>query len=96
MAAVSESIEIMSVVAAALSFLIHWRLANLSGSGLFAYGLLMATAIAAATMALSLAPTCPIAQAIADAGVLLAGALAFAASGWLLFAFGMAGDTGER
>ena len=96
MAALVESIAIMSIVVAAISFIIQWRLANQSGSGLFAYGLLMATAIAAAAMAISLAPACPVAQAVADAGIMLAGALAFAASGWLLFAFGLAGDAGER
>ncbi len=96
MAALLESIAIMSVVAAAISFIIHWRLASLSGSGLFAYGLLIAGAIAVAATTVSLAPACPVAQAVADAGILLAGALAFAASGWLLFAFGMAGDAGDR
>lgn len=96
MAAALESIAIMSVVAAAISFIIHWRLANQSGSGLFDYNLLIAAAIAAAAAAVALAPADPIAQAVADAGVLLAGALAFAASGWLLLAFGLAGEAGER
>jgi hypothetical protein len=96
MAALPESIAIMSVVAAAVSLIIHWRLANQSGSGFFAYCLLIAMAIVAATTAAALASACPIAQAVADAGILLAGALAFAASGWLLFAFGIAGDTSDH
>jgi hypothetical protein len=95
MAAPLEPIAIITVAAAALSLIIHWRLASQSGSGLFAYCLLIAAAIAAAATAASLAPACPVAQAVADTGILLAGALAFAASGWLLFAFGMAGDAGD-
>jgi hypothetical protein len=86
-------LELIPAITAILSFVIHYRLAYRSGSGLFAYGLLIATAIAIAALATSLAPTDPVAQATADAGILLAGALAFAASGWLLFAFGQADDT---
>jgi hypothetical protein len=86
----------MSVVAAAVSLIIHWRLAIKSGSGLFAYSLLITAAIAATATATSLAPAGPVAQAVADVGVMLAGALAFAASGWLLFAFGRAGDAGDH
>lgn len=96
MAALLESIAIMSVLTAAVSLVVHWRLASQSGSGLFAYGLLITAAIAAGATAVALAPACPIAQAVADAGVMLAGVLAFAASGWLLFAFGMAGDAGDH
>jgi hypothetical protein len=86
----------MSVAAAALSFFIHWRPANRSGSVLFAYGLLLASATAAVATATALEPASPVAQAAADAGILLAGALAFAASGWLLFAFGRAGESGDH
>jgi hypothetical protein len=96
MAAPLESIALMSVVAAALSLIIHWRLASQSGSGLFAYCLLIAAATAAAATAAVLAPGSPVARAVTDAGILLAGALAFAASGWLLFAFGMAGDASDH
>jgi hypothetical protein len=86
----------MPAMAAILSLFIHYRLANQSGSGLFAYSLLISLAIAVAAAAVSLAPADPAAQAATDTGILLAGALAFAASGWLLFAFGMAGDAGGR
>lgn len=96
MAALLEPITLLSVLLAILSLIIHWRLASKSGSGLFAYYLLIAAAIATATTAASLAPACPVGQSIADVGTLLAGALAFAASGWLLFAFGVAGDTGDH
>jgi hypothetical protein len=96
MAAPLELMTIMTVAAAALSLIIHWRLANRSGSGFFAYCLLIAAAISAAATAAALAPADPVAQAVTDTGILLAGALAFAASGWLLFAFGLAGDIGDR
>jgi hypothetical protein len=91
-----EPITLLPAMLAILSLIIHYRLTNQSGSGLFAYNLLIALAIAIAATAISLAPACPVAHAAADTGILLAGALAFAASGWLLFAFGMAGDAGGR
>ena len=96
MVAALEPVALISVVAAVLSLVVHARLANQSGSGLFAYGLLIVAAIAAGATATALAPADPAAQALADTGILLAGTLAFAASGWLLFAFGLAGDARDR
>jgi hypothetical protein len=96
MAGPHELIVMVPAVAAIVSLVIHGRLANRSCSDLFAYGLLIALVIAAAAIAISMAPANPVAQAVTDTGVLLAGALAFAASGWLLFAFSMAGDAGDR
>lgn len=91
-----ELIALVPAVVAILSLVVHYRLANRSGSGLFAYGLLLALVIAIAATTISLAPADTAAQAVKDVGVLLAGALAFAASGWLLFAFGMAGDDSDH
>lgn len=96
MIALAELVTLATAAAAILSLLVHYRLARQSGSGLFAYSLLISAAIAVAALAVSLAPSDPAAQAMADAGILLAGALAFAASRWLLFAFGRAGDAGGR
>ncbi|HEY3273061.1 MAG TPA: hypothetical protein VGJ92_04825 [Methanocella sp.] len=96
MAELHEFITLAPAMTALLSLVAHCRLAKLSGSGLFAYGLLLALVIAVAATAISLAPADPATQAVTDTGILLAGALAFAASGWLLFAFGIAGDTGDR
>ncbi len=89
-------LELITAAIAILSFIIFYRVARLSESGLFAYSLLIAAAIAAAALATVLAPADPVAQAVTDTGIMLAGGLAFAASGWLLFAFGRAGDTGGR
>jgi hypothetical protein len=91
-----ELISLAPAVAAIVSLAVHSRLANRSGSDLFAYGLIIALVIAAAATAISLAPSDPAAQAITDTGVLLAGVLSFAASRWLIFAFGIAGDAGDR
>jgi hypothetical protein len=96
MAEPHELIVMVPAVAAIVSLVVHCRLANRSGSDLFAYGLLIALVIATAAIAISLAPANHVAQAVMDTGVLLAGALAFAASGWLLFAFVIAGDAGDR
>ncbi len=91
-----ELVTALPVIVALLSLIVQYRQAGRSGSGLFAYGLLMAAAIAVAIIAISAAPADQAAQAVADIGILLAGALAFAASGWLLFAFSQAGDTDGR
>jgi hypothetical protein len=96
MAELHELIAMASALLAILSLVVHYRLLNKSGSGLFAYSLLIATAIAVAVLASSVAPADQVAQAVTDTGILLAGALAFAASGWLIFAFGMAGDPRGR
>jgi hypothetical protein len=96
MTGLRELISMVPAVAAIVSLAVHSRLANRSGSDLFAYGLIIALVIAAATIAISLAPSDHDAQAITDAGVLMAGVLSFAASRWLIFAFGMAGDAGDR
>jgi hypothetical protein len=96
MAELPELITLASVLVAVLSLVVHYRLLMMSGSGLFAYSLLIVAAIAVATLAASLAPANPGAQAVTDVGILMAGALAFAASGWLIFAFGMAGEAGGR
>jgi hypothetical protein len=96
MAEPHELIVLVPAVAAVVSLVVHGRLANRSGSALFAYCLLIALAIAVAATAISMAPVNPVAQAVTDTGVLLAGALAFAASGRLLFAFDMTGDAGGR
>lgn len=86
----------LPVVIALVSLAVHYRLAGRSGSGMFAYSLLMAAAIAVAVAAVSLAPVNQAAQAVADIGILVAGAMAFASSGWLLFAFSQAGDSDGR
>jgi hypothetical protein len=91
-----ELMTVLPVVIALTLLVVHYRLAGRSRSGLFAYVLLMAAAIAVAVVANFLAPADQAAQAVTDTGILLAGAMAFAASGWLLFAFGQAGDTGGR
>jgi hypothetical protein len=96
MAVPLELFSVIPAVAAILALIIYYRLARLSDSGLFAYCLLIAVAIACAALAISLAPANQAAEAVADIGILLAGALAFAASGWLLFAFGQAGDARGR
>lgn len=96
MAAPLDSISLIPAVVAVISLLTHYRLARLSDAGLFAYGLLIAASIAIAALVSSLAPVDQTAQAVADTGILTAGVLAFAASGWLLFAFGQAGDPGGR
>lgn len=96
MAEPHELIATTSAVVAILSLVVHYRLLMKSGSGLFAYSLLIATAIAIAALAASLAPADHRAQAVTDVGILMAGALSFTASGWLIFAFGMAGDAGGR
>jgi hypothetical protein len=96
MADLPELIALASAMVAILSLVAHYRLMRKSGSGLFAYSLLIAASITIAALAASLAPVDHSAQAVTDVGIMLAGALAFAASGWLLFAFGMAGDAGDR
>jgi hypothetical protein len=96
MAVLSESFPVIPAVAAIFALIVHYRLVRLSGSGLFAYCLLMATTIAIAALAISVAPANQAAQAVTDIGILLAGALAYAASGWLLFAFSQADDARGR
>jgi hypothetical protein len=96
MAGLNELVAVAPAVVAAVSVAVQCRLLRVSDSGLFAYGLIMATAIAVPAAALSLVPADAAAQAAADLGVMLAGAMAFAASGWLLFAFRAAGDAGGR
>jgi len=91
-----ELAAVVSIAVAALSVIVQYRLLKTSDSGLFACYLIMAAAIAVPAGALALAPADPAAQAAADLGILLAGAMAFAASGWLSFAFGVAGDTSDR
>jgi|AGTN01.3.fsa_nt_gi hypothetical protein len=96
MVALPELIVAASAVIAILMLAIHYRLVRLSDSGLFAYGLLMVIAIAFSMLAIILAPANHVARAVADVGILLTGALAFAASRWLLFAFRVAGDSGDH
>jgi hypothetical protein len=96
MATLLELAAMAPVIIALLSLVIHYRLARVSNSGLFAYGLLIVAAIAIATVAITMAPDDQAIQAGTDLAIMLAGVLAFAASGWLLFASGMAGDTDGR
>lgn len=65
-------------------------------TGMFAYGLAGSAAVAVPAVLIALQPAGPAARAAADLGVLLAGAMALAASGWLISAFRAAGDAGGR
>ncbi|HUL61418.1 MAG TPA: hypothetical protein VLT35_00020 [Methanocella sp.] len=96
MADINELAALTLLVAAAVCVAVQYRLLRLSDSFLFAYYLIMSAAIAVPFVALALAPSLPVAQAAADVGILLAGAMAFAAAGWLSFASGVAGDAGDR
>ncbi len=96
MAGLHDIVVLAFAIVAVLSIALHYRMARLSGSGLFACSLLMAIAIAFSMLAVILVPANPVAQAVADVSILMAGALAFAASRWLLFAFRVAGDSGDH
>ncbi len=86
----------MLLVAAVAWVAVQYRLFRLSDSFLFVYYAIIAAAIAVPAVTLTLAPSHAIALAAADLGILLAGAMAFAAAGWLSFAAGLAGDAGDR
>lgn len=96
MAGPREVFLLIPAAVAVISLAVSYHLFKKAGTVLFLYGLLLAAAVTVSAAALTLAPGESMAQAIVDLGITLAGAMAFAASGWLKFVCGAAGDPGDR